>query len=147
MNNLLPVEMLDSAAGTFLILSNLARQLDLVAGRPTPNADGAMVVAAMIAQGEAPAMAAEAAEAAADVAVPLGDNADVPVSPEEDDCCGRRTSAAVCRATVAPRTTTPGTHHEGAAQATSTGWSRSGSRSACLAWDSPSTSSSPVFAG
>ena len=65
MSNLLPVEMLDSAAGTFLILSNLARQLDLVAGRPTPNADGAMVVAAMIAQGEAPAMAAEAAADAA----------------------------------------------------------------------------------
>jgi hypothetical protein len=50
----IPAETLDSAAGTFLYLSNLSRQLDLVAGRPAPGADGAMIVAAMIAAGEAP---------------------------------------------------------------------------------------------
>lgn len=58
----IPHEMLDSAAGTFLHLSNLARQLDLVAGRPAPNADGAMIVAAMIASGESPEAAKYTAE-------------------------------------------------------------------------------------
>jgi len=59
MADVFPAEFHDSAAGTFLLLANLARQLDLIAGRPTTNADGALVVAAMIASGEAPQMADE----------------------------------------------------------------------------------------
>jgi len=50
----IPADTLDSAAGTFLHLSNFSRQLDLVAGRPTANLHSAAIVAQLIASGETP---------------------------------------------------------------------------------------------
>ena len=58
----IPVDMLDSAATTFLHLSTLARQLDLVASRPATSEEGALVVAAMIAEGSASEAAKYTAE-------------------------------------------------------------------------------------
>jgi hypothetical protein len=50
----IPTDTLDSAAGTFLYLSNFSRQLDLVAGRPTANLHSAAIVAELIASGQTP---------------------------------------------------------------------------------------------
>jgi hypothetical protein len=58
----IPADTLNSAAGTFLHLSNFSRQLDLVAGRPTANLDSAAVVAQLIASGETPEAVKYAAE-------------------------------------------------------------------------------------
>jgi hypothetical protein len=65
----IPADTLNSAAGTFLHLSNLSRQLDLAAGRPTENLDSAVVVAQLIASGETP----EAVKYAAEVDPPSGE--------------------------------------------------------------------------
>jgi hypothetical protein len=58
----IPADTLDSAAGTFLHLSNLSHQLDLVAGRPTADSDSAVIVAQLIASGETPGTVKYAAE-------------------------------------------------------------------------------------
>jgi hypothetical protein len=58
----IPADTLDSAAGTFLHLSNFSRQLDLVAGRPTADLDSAAIVAQLIASGETPEAVHYAAE-------------------------------------------------------------------------------------
>jgi hypothetical protein len=58
----IPADTLNSAAGTFLHLSNLSRQLDLVAGRSVEGLDSAVIVAQMIASGETPEAVKYAAE-------------------------------------------------------------------------------------